>query len=58
MAFIEEEGRGQGTLFPVALHELISEGHVRRVIDTVVGRLDMVGLGFERAEAVETASRV
>jgi hypothetical protein len=54
MAFIQGEGRGQGTLFPVTLDELISEDHVCRVIDAFLGRLDMVGLGFERAEAVET----
>jgi hypothetical protein len=48
MAFIQGEGRGQGTLFPVTLDELISEDHVCRVIDAFVGRLDMVGLGFVR----------
>jgi hypothetical protein len=52
MAFILGEGRGQGTLFPVTLDELISEDHVCRVIDAFVGRLDMVGLGFERDKAV------
>src|SRR6266851_2645583 len=54
MAFIQGEGRGQGTLFPVTLDELIPEDHVRRVIDAFVGRLDVAGLGFERAEAAET----
>src|SRR5207237_7959276 len=54
MAFIQGEGRGQGTLFPVTLDELIPEDHVCRVIDAFVGRLDVAGLGFERAEAAET----
>src|SRR3989442_12504382 len=54
MAFIQGEGRGQGTLFPVELDELIPEDHVCRVIDAFVGRLDVAGLGFERAEAAET----
>src|SRR5207253_10905726 len=54
MAFIQGEGRSQGTLFPVTLDELIPEDHVCRVIDAFVGRLDVAGLGFERAEAAET----
>src|SRR5712691_1005769 len=54
MAFIRGEGRSQGTLFPVTLDELIPEDHVCRVIDAFVGRLDVAGLGFERAEAAET----
>ena len=53
MAFIQGEGRSQGTLFPVTLDELIPEDHVCRVIDAFVGRLDVAGLGFERAEAAE-----
>lgn len=44
----------QGTLFPVTLEELIPEDHVCRVIDAFVGRQDMDGLGFVRAEAAET----
>src|SRR5947199_7272259 len=54
MAFIQGEGRSQGTLFPVTLDELIPEDHVCRVIDAFVGRLDVAGLGFERADAAET----
>jgi transposase len=54
MAFIEGEGRTQGTLFPVTLEELIPEDHVCRVLDAFVSRLDMEGLGFVRAEAAET----
>src|SRR2546429_4483043 len=54
MAFIQGEGRSQGMLFPVTLDELIPEDHVCRVIDAFVGRLDVAGLGFERAEAAET----
>jgi transposase len=41
-------------LFPVTLDELIPEDHVGRVIDAFVGRQDVAGLGFERAEAAET----
>ena len=54
MGFVQGEGRTQGTLFPVCLEELIPHDHVCRVIDAFVDRLDMAGLGFERAEAAET----
>src|ERR1700739_3920498 len=54
MGFVQGEGRMQGTLFPVTLEELIPDDHVCRVIDAFVDRLDMAGLGFERAEAAET----
>src|SRR4051812_37316372 len=54
MGFIEGDARGQGTLFPMTLEELISEDHFCRVIDAFVDRLDMQGLGFMRAEAAET----
>src|SRR5260370_12426545 len=54
MGFVQGEGRTQGTLFPVCLEELIPDDHVCRVIDAFVGRLDMAGWGFERAEAAET----
>jgi transposase len=54
MGFIQGEGRTQGTLFPVTLDELIPQDHVCRVIDAFVHRLDMAGLGFERAEPSDT----
>jgi transposase len=54
MGFVQGEGRTQGTLFPVCLEEMIPNDHVCRVIDAFVDRLDMAGLGFERAEAAET----
>ena len=54
MGFIQGDGRTQGTLFPVTLDELVPQDHVCRVIDAFVDRLDMVGLGFERAEPGET----
>jgi transposase len=54
MAYIQGEARGQHTLFPVALEDLIPEDHICRVIEAFVGRLDMETLGFVRAEPAET----
>ena len=54
MGFIKGEGRDQGTLFPVVLDDLIPQGHLCRVIDAFVVRLDMDVLGFQRADAAET----
>jgi transposase len=54
MGIVQGEGRTHGTLFPVCLDDLIPEDHVCRVIDAFVDRLDVAGLGFERAAAAET----
>ena len=54
MGFIEGQGRNQGTLFPVALDDLVPADHVCRVIDAFVDGLKMVDLGFERAVAAQT----
>lgn len=54
MGYIVGEARGQQTLFPVALEDLIAGDHFCRVIDGFVGRLDFQALGFERAVPAET----
>ena len=54
MAYIQGEGRVQGTLFPVVLDDLVPPDHICRVIDAFVERLDMKQLGFERAQPAET----
>jgi transposase len=54
MAYIQGEGRSQGSLFPVVLDDLIPVDHMCRVIDVFVTRLALPELGFERAQAVET----
>lgn len=54
MAYIQGEARGQQALFPSTLDELIPADHVCRVIEVFVGKLDMEGLGFLRAEPAET----
>ena len=54
MAYITGEAREQVSMFPVTLDEFIPEDHVCRVIEALVNRLDMGGLGFVRAEPAET----
>lgn len=54
LAYIQGEARGQHTLFPSTLDELIPADHVCRVIEAFVGKLDMEELGFMRAEPAET----
>jgi transposase len=53
MAYIQGEARGQVTMFPVTLDELIPQDHVCRVIEAFVGRLDVGALGFVRAAPAE-----
>ena len=47
MGYIVGEARGQQTLFPVALDDLIPGDHFCRVIDAFVQRLDLVALGSD-----------
>ena len=54
MAYIEGEGRNQGTLFPVVLDDMIPENHICRVVDAFVERRDKDKLGFERAQPADT----
>jgi len=54
MGYIVGEGRHQGSLFPIALDDLVPADHVCRVIDAFVVALDMQKLGFARAEAADT----
>ncbi len=54
MAYIQGEGRSQGTLFPVTLDEIVPADHMCRVVDAFVAQLNMEKLGFERAEPADT----
>jgi transposase len=54
LAYIQGEARGQHTLFPTTLEELIANDHICRVIEAFVGKLKMEELGFVRAEPAET----
>jgi len=54
MGFVTGQSRDQGSLFPVVLDDLVPEEHLVRVIDAFVSRLDLVGLGFGKAEPAAT----
>lgn len=54
MAYIQGEARGQQTLLPTTLDELIAADHVCRVIEAFVDKLDMERLGFVGAEPADT----
>ena len=56
MAYIQGEGRSQGTFFPIVLKDPIPADHIcrGRVIDAFVTSLGMTELGFERSHAAET----
>ncbi len=52
--FIEGVSRSQGTLFPERLGDFIGDDNPVRVIDAFVDQLDLLGLGFGRAEPEAT----
>lgn len=54
MAYIQGDGRNQGTLFPLVLDDLVTADNMCRVVDAFVEHLDMEKLGFERAEPAAT----
>jgi transposase len=54
MAHRSGESRGQTTLFPVMLDELVEGDAVVRVIDAWVGSLDLKALGFNRTQTAVT----
>jgi transposase len=54
LAYIRGEARGQHTLFPSTLDDLIPADHVCRVIEAFVDKLEMDELGFVRAEPADT----
>ena len=53
MAYIQGEGRSQGSLFPVVLDDFIPVDHMCRVPDAFAARLALSELGFERAQAAD-----
>ena len=54
MGFVRGDSQDQGALFPVSLDELVPEDHVCRVIDAFVGSLDLLQLGFSKAQPAAT----
>ncbi len=52
--FIEGVNRSQDTLFPERLDDFIGDDNPVRVIDAFVDELDLLDLGFERAEPEAT----
>ena len=48
--FIEGVSRSQATLFPERLEEFVGDDNPVRVVDAFVDQLDLLSLGFERAE--------
>jgi len=54
MSYVGGESRQQGTLFPVALEDLVPEDHAVRVIEAFAEQLDLVALGFAKAQPAAT----
>lgn len=54
MAYIQGESRGQTSLFPVSLEELIPEDLLVRVIVLYVAKFDMGQLGLEKTQPKAT----
>ena len=54
MSYVGGESRGQGALFPVALEDLMPEDHAVRVIEAFAEQLDLVALGFAKAQPAPT----
>jgi transposase len=52
--YVEGRHRAQVTLLPETLDEYVSEDNPVRAVDAFVEELDLVGLGFERAEPADT----
>ena len=54
MGYIQGVARGQDSLFPPSLEELVPEDHLVRVIEAYVVRLDLQVLGFGKAQPSRT----
>jgi transposase len=54
MGFVRGDSRDQGALLPVLLDELVPQDHLCRVIGAFVGSLDVVQLGFSKAQPAAT----
>lgn len=54
MRYISGEDRGQHSLFPQSLDEYISDDNPVRAIEAFVAQLDVLELGFKRAQSAHT----
>jgi transposase len=54
LGYIQGESRQQQSLFPPTLDDFVPADHVCRVIEAFVDKLEMGGLGFQRAEPADT----
>jgi transposase len=52
--YVEGRDRSQTTLLPETLDDYVGEDNPVRAVDAFVTELDLVGLGFERAEPADT----
>jgi len=52
--YIDGDDRSQSVLFPERLDDWVEEDNAVRVVDVFVDALDLVQLGFERAQPAET----
>jgi transposase len=54
MSYVCGEAKGQGSLFPISLDELVPADHVCRVIEAFAAQTDLAALGFSKAEPAST----
>jgi transposase len=52
--FVEGRDRSQTALLPNTLDDYVAEDNPVRAVDAFVAELDLVGLGFDRAEPANT----
>ena len=57
MGYIQGESRQQQSMFPPTLDDFVPSDHVCRVIEAFVNKLEMGGLGFQRAEPADRVGR-
>jgi transposase len=54
---MEGTNRGQGSLLPESLDDFVPIDHPVRVIDAYIDTLDLIGLGFSKAQSKETGRK-
>jgi len=54
MGYVSGQPKGQSMLFPLVLDDLVPEEHAVRVVDAFVNGLNLVQLGFTKAQPAQT----